>query len=421
MHKKISKGLVEHKTGKPKVRSPRSTARDSKKEEATSSAVSANVITAARGSVAVEMKSKQRQTKQKQVTFAKDTEVQASPKETKEKQKKITKTRDVERGGPMTQERACAAASSKLKAQSKIKMLSEQAARKKQREQKAVPPKARPQQAPRKLVKDDSRSSSKYYYSSSEYYYDEESDDKSEAPRPDEPVHASPKCEGRGRSETSSREHFRREPPRARSRSRSRSEHRRRGHDHRDVVSRERQRSVSPRSSGQRSTTHQSRQACLATSPPVKRAIRTPPRQRSPTQPRVRFAQPPHSPPPFRLLRHQPALEPPAGEEMHSTEDDEEKWRRSWVCEKCKTRNVRHLLNCKHCLGHRAMWDRNMEHKPRHDDWICEHCTNINFAYRKECAWADCPSKDWTCRCGNVNFARRKLCNSHHCGRHRPW
>ena len=63
MHKKISKGLVEHKTGKPKVRSPRSTARDSKREEATSSAVSSNVITAARGSVAVEMKSKQRQTK----------------------------------------------------------------------------------------------------------------------------------------------------------------------------------------------------------------------------------------------------------------------------------------------------------------------------------------------------------------------
>ena len=138
----------------------------------------------------------------------------------------------------------------------------------------------------------------------------------------------SPKSAGRRserpRSEDSSREQFRRQPPRGRSRerprsasslrgwSRSRSEHRRHEPDHRDVPCRERPRSVSYRSSGPKSMLWRNRRA-RAPTPPRRQQLRTPsPRHRSP--------KPPRSAPLLCMLGPRQPDEPPP----------DELWDRSW-------------------------------------------------------------------------------------------
>ena len=212
----------------------------------------------------------------------------------------------------------------------------------------------------------------------------------------------------RPRSEDSSREQFRRQPPRGRSRERQRSASSLRGQsrsrsDHRCHERDQRRRSVSPRSSGAKSMLWRNRRAPAPT-PPRRQQLRTPsPRHRSP--------KPPRSAPLLCMLGPRQPDEPPP----------DELWYRSWSCFKCNTHNKRFLLNCRHCLGHRAMCDPNMEIVARHHDWICEQCGNINFQHRKVCNWAACTSKDWTCTCGNVNFARRPVCNAYNCYRFRPW
>ena len=212
----------------------------------------------------------------------------------------------------------------------------------------------------------------------------------------------------RPRSEDSSREQFRRQPPRGRSRERQRSASSLRGQsrsrsDHRCHERDQRRRSVSPRSSGAKSMLWRNRRAPAPT-PPRRQQLRTPsPRHRSP--------KPPRSAPLLCMLGPRQPDEPPP----------DELWYRSWSCFKCNTHNKRFLLNCRHCLGHRAMCDPNMEIVARHHDWICEQCGNINFQHRKVCNWAACTSKDWTCTCGNVNFARRPVCNAYNCYRSRPW
>ena len=45
----------------------------------------------------------------------------------------------------------------------------------------------------------------------------------------------------------------------------------------------------------------------------------------------------------------------------------------------------------------------------------------MNFGWRRECHWMQCPTWDWTCECGNRNFARRKTCNRYSCQKSRPW
>ena len=205
----------------------------------------------------------------------------------------------------------------------------------------------------------------------------------------------------RPRSEDSSREQFRRQPPRGRQRSASslRGQSRSRS-DHRCHERDQRRRSVSPRSSG----ALKKKWLARVPTPPRQQQLRTPsPRHRSP--------KPPRSAPLLCMLGPRQPDEPPPGE----------LWDRSWCCFKCKTHNMRFLLNCRHCLGHRAMCDPNMEIVARHHDWICEQCGNINFQHRKVCHWAACTSKDWTCTCGNVNFARRPMCNAYKCYRFRPW
>ena len=196
VHHKIGKRLLDI-DAKSEVRGQGSTVRDSKE-------------------VTKEIKGMQKQTKDKQGKETKET------KQTKDKHK-----------GPVTKEQAAAAASPKLKSQSKTKGRSEQGQSKN----------------PEDVAHD---SGSEYESDGSEVLRrsDGSLNVAQRSSGPAGPRSASPRSE-RPRSECSSREHFRRESPSGKdARSRSRSEHRRQEPDRRDVPRRERPRSVSPRSSG---------------------------------------------------------------------------------------------------------------------------------------------------------------------------
>ena len=241
-HRKIAMALLDDEA---QVRGQGSTVGEDSNKDETCSVVSASSATSTvSGSVAVEIMGKQKQNKQTQTS---NLTVRAL------------------------------APTSKSKALSIRKKVSEQAQRNKIVEQKGV---LSPPSEPKKLLAlppmtiafpmAGSKHGSKHGPSSSEEYYYCDSASSSSRSKvykcaDDGSVHATPRYEEKGRSEDSSRVYFSREPPCAQSR--SRSEHRRRGVDNRDDPRRGRPRSVSASSSGQRSTADGSREVGPATTP----------------------------------------------------------------------------------------------------------------------------------------------------------